>query len=305
LSDSVKAPKRRDFYQPAAGTVGLDGLGGDAPPRFLAGDGNGNGAVPERLLRILVADDSVDSRFIIREYLKGTPYRPEEAEDGDIAVEKFKRRRYDLVLIEMHMQRVGGYSAVRELRNWEMERVLPRTPLIALTASASAEDGHQALGADYDDHLSKPLSKRTLVDAIQVWNSPVDPVALKELHDIETPDEESLLADLIDRFLSDLDPRLNAMRNAVFAGDARSLQITAHTLRGSCGYFGARRMVRLCNYLERDGRGEMSADSHEAVAELEIEATHVRLALVAARERIRAVMSCAISSIQQKDDVAR
>ncbi len=251
---------------------------------------------PERPFRILLAADSAGNRFLIRSYLKRTPYRLDDAEYGAIAVDKFKHRRYDLVLIDIHMPLVDGYCAVREMRRWETEQGLPGTPFVALTASAFAEDRQQALSAGCDDHISKPVSKSTLLDAIRAWNSTVDPKAVAELRECDAPDEPALLRTLIDQFLSDLDPRLTAIRKAVSGGDANNLHGTAHALKGSCSHFGAHRMARLCSYLERDGRAEMDSKSHEVVAELEIEAKHVRLALAAEREKASEVVSSSTGS---------
>ncbi len=258
----------------------------EMPQMVAPAAGNPETTEPDRPLRVLLAADSVDNRFLIRAFLKGTPYRLEEAENGDVAVEKFKRRRYDLVLIDMHMPLVDDYSAVREIRKWEAKQGLPRTLVVALTASAFAEDRHQALHAGCDDYISKPVSKRSLLDTIRAWYDSVDSRALAELSECDASDEESLVRALIDQFLSDLDPRLSAMRKAVSDGDFLSMQITAHALKGSCGHFGAHRMARLCTYLECGGRDEMNANSHELVAELELEARHVRLALGVERERV-------------------
>lgn len=286
----IKSSRRRELYEPPAESVGRGDLIGDAPQGFSTADVPSDPALPDRLLRILVVHASINNRFIITACLKSTPYRVEEAEDGDVALKKFKLGSYDLVLLETHGPLVDGYTAVRELRNWEVKRGLPRAPLVALIPSTFGENKYQALSAGYDDYITTPVSKRTLLDAIQAWTSPVDPMALGELRALDTPGQESLLATLIDQFLRDLDSRLTAIREALSAGDGRNLQITAHTLRGSCGHFGAHRMARLCAYLERDS-GEINANSFEVVTELEIEAMHVRFALAADLERVHRAAS--------------
>ena len=269
-----------EHYEPAADSVGHVELLGDAPQTFSTAEALGDSELPERLLRILVAQVSDNNRLTIRGCLKSTRYRIEEAEDADIAVKKFKLGRYDVVLLEMHRPLVEGYSTVRELRKWEVQEGLPSAPLVALIPSTSVDDQYQALSAACDDCIRMPVSERSLLDAIQAWTNPIDPLALAELRAFDAPGQESLLDALIVQFVRDLDSRLTTIRRAVSAGETPILQITAHTLRGSCGHFGAHRMARLCACLERNRR-EIKAQSSEVVTELEIEAMHVRLALAA------------------------
>ena len=79
--------------------------------------------------KILLADDSPDNRLLIRAYLKKTPYVLTEADNGQIAVERFIDGSYDLVLMDIQMPVLDGYSAVRAIRKWELEhgraRALP------------------------------------------------------------------------------------------------------------------------------------------------------------------------------------
>ena len=120
----------------------------------------------ERPLRILLAEDSPDNRLLIRAYFKNLPYALETAENGSIALDKFKASPHDLVLMDMQMPVMDGLAATRALRQWEREQGLARTPIIALTASALERDVEQSLAAGCDVHLSKPIRKRVLLDAI-------------------------------------------------------------------------------------------------------------------------------------------
>jgi CheY-like chemotaxis protein len=104
---------------------------------------------------------------LIQAYLKETGYRLDEAEDGAIAVSKLKAGNHDLVLMDMQMPVMDGLEATRAIRDWERERGLPRTPILALTASALDEDVRRALEAGADMHISKPIRKAVLKAAIK------------------------------------------------------------------------------------------------------------------------------------------
>ncbi|MGC1676555.1 MAG: PAS domain S-box protein [Candidatus Binataceae bacterium] len=122
--------------------------------------------VINRPLRIMLADDSADNRILVRAYLKNTPYQLDEAENGRIAIDKFISRPYDLVLMDMQMPEVDGYTATRAIREWEREHHQPRTPILALTASALDENLHRTQEAGCDAHITKPVRKATLLEAI-------------------------------------------------------------------------------------------------------------------------------------------
>ena len=118
-------------------------------------------------LSILLADDSVDNRLIIQSFLSKEPYDLDLVQDGEAAVRQFADGHYDLVLMDMRMPVMDGGAAVSAIREWERSHDLPRTPIIALTASALEDDVCNSLAAGCDLHLSKPVRKRELIKAIR------------------------------------------------------------------------------------------------------------------------------------------
>jgi CheY-like chemotaxis protein len=116
--------------------------------------------------RLLLADDSPDNRLVVNAFLKRLPFEIEVAENGSVAVDKFARGHYDLVLMDIQMPVLDGYAAVRMMREFESERHLPATPILALTASTLEDDVRKALEAGCDAHVAKPIRKETLLAAI-------------------------------------------------------------------------------------------------------------------------------------------
>jgi two-component system sensor histidine kinase/response regulator len=117
--------------------------------------------------RILLADDSIDNRLLIRAYLGKTGYGLDEAENGQVAVDKLTSGRYDLVLMDIQMPVMDGFTAVRRIRQLEREHNSRHTPIIALTASTFDETVRKALEAGCDSHLGKPLKRSTLLRVIR------------------------------------------------------------------------------------------------------------------------------------------
>src|SRR5688572_23495436 len=118
---------------------------------------------------ILLADDSSDNRFLIQAYLKHSGYHLDLAETGRVAVEMYQARKYDLVLMDVQMPVMDGHTATRMIRDWEKQSNVSPVPIIALTAHAYQEEMQKSLAAGCSDHLTKPIRKNILLDAMQKW----------------------------------------------------------------------------------------------------------------------------------------
>jgi PAS domain S-box-containing protein len=125
-----------------------------------------------RSLHILLVEDSEDNRFLVQAYLKKTNYLIDTAENGQIAVEKFLSNVYDLILMDVQMPVMDGYTATREIRRLEQEEGRKPTPIVALTAHALKGDIEKSLQAGCDDHLTKPIRKPILLETIRRFASP-------------------------------------------------------------------------------------------------------------------------------------
>ena len=90
----------------------------------------------------------------------------EVVSDGAAAVAAWKTGRFDLILMDIHMPVMGGVEAARAIRALERNRGLPRTPIIALTADALTHQVAEYLAAGMDEHLSKPIEIKRLVETI-------------------------------------------------------------------------------------------------------------------------------------------
>jgi PAS domain S-box-containing protein len=124
-------------------------------------------------LRILVAEDLEDNRDIIALFLKETPCVPEFVENGAEAVQKYTTGGdYDLVLMDVQMPVMDGYQATRAIRQWERDHQRTPTPIAALTANAFHEEAAKSLEAGCTVHLTKPIKKRILLDAIRQYAKP-------------------------------------------------------------------------------------------------------------------------------------
>lgn len=120
-------------------------------------------------LKILLVEDSPDNRALVLAYLRDCPVKVEIAENGQEACEKFRLSRYDLILMDMQMPILDGYSATRQIRVSEAIDDRLKTPIVALTAHALNEEIKKCLDAGCDGHLAKPVRKAQLIDAIEMF----------------------------------------------------------------------------------------------------------------------------------------
>ena len=118
-------------------------------------------------LRILLVEDSRPNRLLVQAYLKNTQHQLETAENGEAGVTKFTGGEYDLVLMDMQMPVMDGYAATRAIRQWQTERGVEPTPIIALTAYALKDDAQKSREAGCSDHITKPIRKAHLMEVIQ------------------------------------------------------------------------------------------------------------------------------------------
>jgi PAS domain S-box-containing protein len=117
-------------------------------------------------LSVLLADDSPDNRLLVHSFFKNSCIQFDDAENGRIAVDMWKTRKYDLIMMDVQMPEIDGLTAIQIIRDCEKKAGTPRVPIMALSAAALEEDIRRSLTAGADLHVSKPVKKKTLIDAI-------------------------------------------------------------------------------------------------------------------------------------------
>ena len=116
--------------------------------------------------RILVVEDAEFNVILVKAYLKQSGFEIEVAENGRIGVEKVIANRPHLVLMDLQMPVMGGLEATRAIRDWEAKNHLPPIPILAVTAHATSDGAAKSLEAGCSEHLTKPIKKGALLDAI-------------------------------------------------------------------------------------------------------------------------------------------
>ncbi|MBI2837963.1 MAG: transporter substrate-binding domain-containing protein [Acidobacteria bacterium] len=251
-------------------------------------------SVPSGRARILIAEDNAINQLVLVKTLESLGHAVTVAETGRQAVEACKRAEYDAVLMDCQMPGMDGYAATAEIRKREVSAGSRRIPIIALTASALSGYRERCIEAGMDDYLAKPFSPEALEMVLRQWvPATIAPlqavVADKIASDADVPRlDRSVLSkllaisspgfveDLVSRFLEKVPASLDSMRDAHGRSDLQAVVQTAHSLRGSCGLIGARRMMDLYAQVEERGGEGDGAAADRLIAEIELELGEVR-----------------------------
>ncbi len=113
-------------------------------------------------LSVLVAEDNPVNALLARALLERAGHRVTHVGDGAAAVASAAAERFDLILMDMRMPGLDGLQATRAIRAEEAARGRARTPIVALTAGAFAEDAAAARAAGMDAHVAKPIDRPRL-----------------------------------------------------------------------------------------------------------------------------------------------
>jgi two-component system sensor histidine kinase/response regulator len=118
-----------------------------------------------RCARILVAEDLQPNQILVAEMLKGAGHDVQVVGNGAEAVEAVRRRRFDLVLMDVEMPEMDGLDATRSIRQLKGRHV----PIIALSAGAMPDQEERCRAAGMDDFVAKPCSRGALLDIVGRW----------------------------------------------------------------------------------------------------------------------------------------
>lgn len=108
-------------------------------------------------MTILIVDDEANIRSMIRKYAVYEGYAVEEAANGLEAVEKCRKNTYDLIIMDVMMPEMDGFSACRKIRSFA------RTPVLMLSARGEEYDRIHGFELGVDDYVVKPFSPRELM----------------------------------------------------------------------------------------------------------------------------------------------
>jgi CheY-like chemotaxis protein/HPt (histidine-containing phosphotransfer) domain-containing protein len=230
---------------------------------------------PQFDARILVAEDNPVNQDVAVGLLQSLGCRVVTAPNGRSAVQSFAQEKFDLVLMDCEMPIVDGLEATRRIRQLEELETAQdtHTPIIALTAHALADIHESCIAAGMNDFLTKPFDESQIVSALRRWIGPlereakervdaadkpvsatIDVAAIAAIRAMDSKGGDTLLKNVVAKFLATSPALVTTVREKFAAGDAEAVWRTAHSLKSSAGALGAKLLAQRCAAIEKTAR---------------------------------------------------
>ncbi len=199
--------------------------------------------------QVLAADDSMDNQLLLKFLSAYAGITIDVASNGKEAIELFLKKKYSLVLLDIHMPEINGFEALEEMKNIEKEKDLSPTPIIALTGSSLPGDRTKCLSLGFDDYVEKPLKKDKYLEIINKYS---------RTHYRTPPSEDihidELIKDLIPDYLKRRKNDVEKMKNALRGGNLSTVESIAHKMKGSGESYGFKKISQLGMKIEKSAQ---------------------------------------------------
>ena len=182
-------------------------------------------------LKILVVDDSHDNLTLMSLYLENTPHKVAYADNGRLAIQKFKGEGFDVVLMDLQMPEMDGYTATESIRTWEKSMGLKSIPIIALSAHEINHNPERFKSSGLTLQLVKPVDAKTILRVIN------ETAGMQKANELDTNERiknlEKKIASMAPAYIEKRKLELADMHRYVFERDFKALQIIGHRLKGN------------------------------------------------------------------------
>jgi two-component system sensor histidine kinase EvgS len=118
---------------------------------------------------VIVADDDSASRLIAQLTLERAGFEVIPLDNGAEALQRAQNEEFCALLLDVHMPLMTGLEVARQVRRWEAGQGLRARPILALTASAFADEQAQCLAAGMNEVITKPFALDALAERVQHW----------------------------------------------------------------------------------------------------------------------------------------
>lgn len=262
-----------------------------------------------RMRSILLVEDYPANQMIATRHLENAGYHVDLAEDGEQAIDAFKCKHYELILMDVQMPVMNGYQATKAIRELESglavmgefnaDETVRRVPIIAMTAHAVSDNKAICLEAGMDDFLSKPFTREGLLSIASKWlehsaklvtrpvaaqnpnvetSLDITPIAVHADNPIEIEKaieefegDKQFLSEVIEGFIMEVSEQIGTIRKALSCGDAETVRKEAHSIKGGAANITARAASRVAFELEIKGKSRELNGAGEIVDSLERE----------------------------------
>ncbi len=223
----------------------------------------------ENKFNVLLAEDNVMNQKLASTLLKGFGLEVDIAVNGSVALEKIKNNNYHLVLMDVQMPIMDGYTAARKVR----EEVHSTIPIIAMTAHIMPGEKEKCVSFGMNDYISKPFKEIELYNIINRYlkkennslntvsenektNSAVTIINLDELYELAKGDKEFMI-EMIELFSEQCPTDIIEISNAIKENDFDTIRAISHRMKTSVGFMGLGPLLIPLNKMETQAETKM------------------------------------------------
>ena len=250
--------------------------------------------------RILLVEDYPTNQQVALRHLRRAGYIVDLAENGKIAADAYRKKHYDLILMDIQMPVMDGYQATSVIRAMEAKAckistenhlaITDSVPIIAMTAHATQGDKEKCLQAGMDDYIAKPLRRKELLKIVNKWiTSAINvnqaprpflqtdddmgedaPMNFEQAHR-EFEGDKDFLKEVLTGFFNNAETQIETIHQAISNGDAEKVWKEAHSIKGGAANLRAERLSLTALDLETMGKSENLTGCIEALGRLKVE----------------------------------
>ena len=216
--------------------------------------------------KLLLAEDNFINQKVALRILREAGYSAEPVMNGKDAVEAVAEKKFDLVLMDVQMPEMDGFTATKKIREADHSR--KSIPIIAITAHALLGDKEKCMEAGMNDYLSKPINAETLILKLDKWlnvkasDEKITPKSEKKkdvIFDFDHLDkmasgDEEFRKELLVTYFEDIIARLVNLEKFIEVGDFQNIIGEAHTIKGASYSVGAKKIGDEAYGIELSGK---------------------------------------------------
>ncbi len=198
-------------------------------------------AVSLEKITVLIAEDNAMNQQLISHLMKSWGIDFIMVSNGDEVIKELKKKSYSIVLMDIQMPQMDGYTATNIIRN----ELKLNIPIIAMTAHAMAGEKEKCLQLGMNDYVSKPIKETVLYNMIGQHAQHVltedamqtDTVNLDYLHQLSSGDK-GFEKEILKQFLLQVPEEVARLQQAIDNREFDTIKQTAHSLKSTIGYMG-------------------------------------------------------------------
>ncbi|CAL1518314.1 ATP-binding protein [Chitinophaga sp. MM2321] len=274
------------------------------PGEFLPENGEGSYAEHDPLplhpdVWLLVAEDNRMNQNLLRHLLTSWQLQYKVVNNGKEALQAIEKQHFDLVLMDIQMPEMDGYTAVQKIRH----ELHSNIPVIAMTAHAMAGERDKCLQMGMSEYISKPIQEDDLYRLIQLYtgksatqtlpayqhytseNGTPHLIRMQYLQDL-SKGNKAFEKNMLEQFISQLPEDLSLLKNAITSNDVAAIRATAHNLKTTVSFTGLE--IHLYPILEQ--LEHIDENNYNAAAVTELFNTLKQLCLQAIQEAIDIIL---------------